>query len=142
MSSMARSISSSVISSWLIVTPITFVSANASMSGTSLADRRHRDHREVAEHLALRGVLHDHAGGLAAAEDVGGRDVGGVAERPLALDDDHVGVLPLERRHHLVLDLARAELGDERVERHAVLAALDQGGLTRADQDGLHARGR
>src|SRR6202042_1798980 len=44
-----------------------------------------------------------------------------------------------ERGDDLVLDLARAELGDQRIQRDAVLTALDQGGLTGADHDRLDA---
>src|SRR6202044_4226908 len=96
-------------------------------------------HREVAEHLALRRVLHDDAGRAAATQDVSRRDVRGVAERALALDHDHVRVLTFERGYDLVFDLARAELGDQRIQRDAVLTALDQRGLTGADHDRLDA---
>src|SRR6201999_2233179 len=81
----------------------------------------------------------DHAGWAAAPQDVSRRDVSGMAERALALDHDHVRVLTLERGDDLVLDLARAELGDKRIQRDAVLPALDQGGLTGADHDRLDA---
>ena len=98
---------------------MTRVSANASISAISLAHGRHRHHREVAEHRAIRRVLHDHAGGAAAPQDVSRRQVRGVAERALALDHDHVRVLTLERSDDLVLDLARTELGDQRIQRDA-----------------------
>ncbi len=62
-----------------------------------------------------------------------------MAESALALDDDHVGVLRLEGAHHLVLHLARAELRHEGVEGHAVPAALDDRGLTGADEHGPDA---
>ena len=60
--------------------------------------RRHREGREVADHGACRGVLEDDGGGSAAAQDRRRAEVGRVAERTLAFDDDHVGVLGLERR--------------------------------------------
>jgi len=97
----------------------------------------HGNHREVAKDAAFRGMLHDHAGGSAAAQDVSRGQVRRVAERPLTFDHDDVGVLPLERGDDLVLDLAGTELGHEGVQRDAVLAALHDRGLTGADQDGL-----
>ena len=59
-----------------------------------------------------------------------------MAERALALDDDHVGVLALERLDDGGLHLAGAELARDGVERDAVAGALDQAGLAGAD----HAR--
>src|SRR3546814_491226 len=64
-----------------------------------------------------------------------------IAERALALHDDDVGVLALERGHHLRLHLARAELRDERVESHSVLPALDDGGLAGAHHHCLDTAG-
>ena len=132
---------SSAMRSWLTVIPMTRVSANALDEGDLAGGGGHRHHREVAEHPALGGVLDDDAGGPAAAQDVGRGQVGRVAERALALDDDDVGVLALEGRDHLVLDLAGAELRHQGVERDAVLAALDDRGLAGADQDGVDAAG-
>ncbi len=59
-----------------------------------------------------------------------------MTQRTLALDDDDVRGLTLESGNNLVLDLAGTELWDERVERDAVLASLDQRRLPGADQDG------
>ena len=122
--------------SWLIVMPMTRVSAKVSIRAISLAAVGIGIIGKSPSTVALRRVLHDHAGGPAAAQDVGRRQVGGVAERALALDDDHVGVLALERRDHRCLDLARAELAGRGVQGDAVLAALDERGLAGAD----HAR--
>jgi hypothetical protein len=72
--------------------------------------------------------------GLAAAEDEA--QVGRMAQRPLPLDDDHVGVLALEGLHHGGLHLARAELAGDRVEGDAIAGSLDETGLTGADHDG------
>ena len=103
---------------------------------------RHRQVTEVAEPGAARGVLEDDGVGPAAAEDERRGQVGGVAERALALDDDHVGVLALEGLDHGGLHLARAELGGDGVEGDAVAGALDQAGLAGADHHRLDALGR
>ena len=60
-----------------------------------------------------------------------------MAQRALALDDDHVGVLALERLDDGRLHLARAELARDGVERDAVASALDERGLSRPDQNRL-----
>ena len=50
-------------------------------------------------------MLEDDGVGPAAPQDEGGGEVGGVAERPLALDHDHVGILALEGLDRLALAL-------------------------------------
>ena len=105
-----------------------------------LARRSRRRHvGEVAQHGPCRRVLQDHRVGSSAPQDEARGEVGGVAERPLAFDDDHGGVLGLEGLDDGGLELARAELARDRVERHAVARALDDAGLPRADHDRLDA---
>ena len=130
--------SASVMSSWLMVRPITGVSANARRG--HLAGRCRRRHVGKSPSIAPGGrVLEDDGVGPAAPKDERRREVGGVAERALALDDDDVGMLALERRDDGALHLARAELTGDGVERHAVARALDEPGLAGTDHYRLDA---
>ncbi len=100
----------------------------------------HRHVREVTDDRARGCVLEDHAGREAAAEDRRRAQVGGVAQRALAFDDDHVRTLDLEGLDDRRLELAGDELRRDRVERDAVPRSLDQGRLAGADHHGPDTR--
>ena len=125
--------------SWLMVSPMTLVSAKVSIRLISLAG--------VGIGTSGKSPSTPRAGACWRMTPWGWlprrmkrrREVGGVAERALALDDDHVGVLALEGLDDGGLHLAGAELARDGVEGDAVAGALDEAGLAGADQHGLDA---
>ncbi len=82
----------------------------------------------------LRRVLQDDDVRAARRQDLEAAWIRRVHQTPLAFDHDHVGRGLLPRRPDRVLDLARDEIVDQRVEDDAVSGTLHPGGLTGADQ--------
>ena len=131
--------SASVMFSWLIVSPMTVVSANVWMRLISLGRRRHRHVGEVAELVRGGRVLEDHAvGRLPRRMNVEVRYAGWLSA-PWPSTMMTSGSFALERLDDGGFHLAGAELGRDGVERDAVAGALDQAGLAGADHDGRDA---
>ena len=91
--------------------------------------RRHGECREIADGPPCGRMLENHCRREAPSQDRGGAEIGGMAERTLAFDDDHVGATGLEGFDDSPLQLAGDELRGDGIQRHAVASPLHQARL-------------
>lgn len=88
--------------------------------------------------LPPRGMLkYDSTGGRCADDGPGSGDIRRVAYRPLAFDEDDLWMFGLVRSDDLGLELSDDEVSPDRIERDAVLRALQQPGLPGRDECSL-----